>query len=285
MIQKGTVSLQRLVPTVLATCIACATPPAIAQSGPGARGGGDTVTLGVGMAVTASYQGASDYRIIPGGVLQGTIKGHDFRLNGLQLFVDALPNDARRRFDLELGPVVGVNFNRSGDVSDPRVAALGKRDKAVELGVRGAIGLRGIAHRADKLALAVTGSWDVADAHRSHVISPSLEYSTRAGRRTFLRAALNAEFVGKRYADYYFGIDAAGAVASGLGVWKPGGGLYSVGGNVLATHSLSSRRSGWSLFGIAGYKRLQGDIAASPIVRDTGSPNQGFASAGLAYTF
>jgi outer membrane protein len=39
------------------------------------------------------------------------------------------------------------------------------------------------------------------------------------------------------------------------------------------------------LFGIASYKRLQGDVAVSPIVRDTGSPNQVFASIGLGYTF
>ncbi len=281
--------MQRLLPTVLLLCCAIAASPATAQGGPpplaGGRPSADTVTIGLGLGVTTAYDGARDYRIIPGGALQGTIKGHDFRLNGLQIFVDAIPNDARRKIDVELGPVAGVNFNRTGDVSDARITALGKLDTAVELGLRGAIGLRGVINRTDKLAFAVTSAWDVAGAHRSHIVSPSVEYSTLAGRRTFLRAALTTEFVGKRYADYYFGINSAGAAVSGLSTWKPGGGLASIGGNLLATHSLSGRRTGWALFGIISYKRLQGDIAASSIVRETGSPNKLFGSIGLGYTF
>ena len=139
--------------------------------------------------------------------------------------------------------------------------------------------------RTDKLALAVTGVWDVAGAHGSQVISPSIEYSRLVGRRTFMRMALTGEFVGKKCARYNFGIDAAGAAASGLAMHDPDGGLASIGGSVLATHSLSGKRTGWSLFGVASYKRLQNDIAASPIVRNTGSPNQFFGSIGLGYTF
>ena len=131
----------------------------------------------------------------------------------------------------------------------------------------------------------MTGVWDVAGAHRSHVISPSVEYSTLAGRRTYLRLAFTTEFVGKRWASYNFGINAAGSAASGLAIHDPDGGLASIGTSLLATHSLSGRRKGLALFGVAAYKRLQGDIAASPIVCDTGSPNQFFASVGLGYTF
>lgn len=276
---------------VLGTLLA--TPAAYAQSGPpaappaGARppGGGDTITVGLGIGLTTSYDGSRDYRVIPGGALLGTIKGHDFRLNGLQLFVDAIPNKPRGKIDVELGPVAGVDFNRTGDVDDGRVKALGELDTAVELGLRGAVGLRGVFNRTDKLALAVTGVRDVAGAHGSHVISPALEYSTLAGRRTFLRMAITSEFVGRKWARYNFGIDAAGAAASGLALHDPDGGLASIGSSVLATHSLSGRRTGWALFGVASYKRLQGDVAASPIVRDTGSPDQFFASIGLGYTF
>lgn len=289
MMIKGNTSMQRRLMMLVALCGAAAAMPAAAQSGPPPGAGGppqgDRVTVGIGVAVTPSYDGAKDYKPIPGGALQGTIKGHDFRLNGLQLFIDAIPNDARRKIDIELGPVAGVNLNRTGDVDNALVEALGELDTAVELGIRGSIGLRGVINPRDKLALAVTGVWDVAGAHRSHVINPSLEYSTSVGKRTFLRLALTSEFTGARHADYYFGIDAAGSAASGLAIWKPDGGLASIGGNVLATYSLSGRRTGWSLFGIASYKRLQGEIAASPIVRETGSANQVFASAGLAYTF
>lgn len=259
-----------------------------AQGGPPPGAGGpqgDTVTVGVGVAVTTAYDGASDYKVIPGGALLGTVSGHDFRLTGLQLFVDAVPNDPSRRIEIEFGPVAGVDFNRTGSVGDSRVAALGKLDTAVELGARGAVGLRGVLGRRDTLAFAVTGVWDVAGAHGSHVITPAVEYSTVLGRGTFMRMALTSEFVGGGWARYNFGIDAQGSAASGLPVAAPGGGLYSLGANVLAVQSLTGSRKGWALFAVASYKRLQGDIADSPIVRLTGSPNQVFASVGLGYTF
>ena len=266
-----------------------ATSAARAQAGPSSgspkHGQENSITVGVGIGVTTSYSGARDYRVIPGGALMGTLDGHDFRLNGPQLFVDAIPNDPRRGIDFELGPVIGIDSNRTGDVSDKRVAALGELDTAVEVGGRGSIGMRGLLSGRDKLALSVTNVWDVAGAHRSYVVSPSLEYSTLADRRTFLRVALNAEFVGSRWAEYNFGISAAGSAASGLARYTPGGGFASIGTSLLATHALSEERSGWVLFGVVSYKRLQGDIAASPIVRDTGSADQFFGSLGIGYTF
>ena len=278
--------MRRALLNLVAVCAAATATAAHGQGGPpGAAGQTDTVTVGAGLAVTTSYDGASDYKIIPGGALLGTVRGHDFQLNGPQLFVDAVRNDPTRKVDIELGPVAGVRFNRTGDVSDDRIDALGDLDTAFELGARGSAGMRGVLSRTDRLALAVTGVWDVAGSHRSHVITPSVEYTTLAGRRALLRVALTTELVGERYADYYFGISAAGAAASGLSAHDPDGGLASIGGSVLAAYSLSGERTGWALFGIASYKRLQGDIAASPIVRDTGSPNQFFGSLGLAYTF
>lgn len=281
--------MKRVLSCLLPICAISMATVAHAQSGRPASSGapvqGDTVTVGLGVGITTSYDGARDYRLIPGGALLGTVSGHDFRLNGLQLFVDAIPNNPRRKIDFELGPVAGVDFNRTGDVSDSRIKALGELKTAVELGVRGSVGMRGLLNRTDKLSLAVTGVWDVASAHRSHVISPAVEYSTLAGRRTFLRLAFTTEFVGERWADYNFGIDGAGAAASGLAAYDPNGGLASIGTSVLATHSLSGKRTGWALFGVASYKRLQGDVSASPIVRDTGSPNQLFASLGVGYTF
>ncbi len=290
MIAQGNELMKSPLLSIVSLAAALSATAAHAQGVPPRGAGGppaprDTVTVGVGVGLTTSYDGAGDYKAIPGGALLGTISGHDFQLNGPQLFVDAIPNDPRRKIDVELGPVVSLRFNRTGGVSDSRVAALGERDIAVELGARGAIGVRGLVDRTDKLAFAVTGVWDVAGAHRSAVITPSIEYSRPLGRRTFARLAVNAEFVGKRYADYYFGINPAGAAASGLARHDPDGGVASLGGNVLALHSLSGKRAGWALFGIASYKRLQGDISGSPIVRDTGSPDQLFASVGLAYTF
>ena len=270
--------------TLIGAALALALPSvAAAQGGPPPQE--DTITVGLGFGVTSDYDGADEYKLIPGGVLQGTIKGHDFQLNGPRLFVDAIPNDPARRVELELGPVAGLRLNRTGKVKDVQVNALDQRGTAVELGLRGGIGINGVASRTDSLSLTATTVWDVAGAHDSYRISPSLEYSTLVGRRTFVRLALTADFAPDAYAEYYFGISPAGSAASGLAAFEPEGGLESLGGNVLATYSLSGGRKGWSLFGIASYSRLQGDFAASPIVREAGSANQFFGSAGIGYTF
>ena len=231
---------------IAATLIVAPAAPALAQGGPPPAE--DTVTVGLGFGVTTSYDGADEYRIIPGGALNGTISGHDFQLNGLQLFVDAIPNDPARRVELELGPVAGVRFNRTGKVADAQVNALERRETAVELGLRGAIGIGGIADRTDQLSFSTTAVWDVAGAHGSYRISPSIEYSRLVGSRMFVRAALTADFAPQAYADYYFGISPAGSLASGLAAYNPDGGLESLGTNVLATYSLSGGRKGWSLF-------------------------------------
>ena len=136
--------MQRALPSLLVLWAAAAAPSAHARGGPPQ---GDTLTVGIGVGVPSSYDGARDYKLIPGGTVRGTVSRHDFQLNDLHLFVDAVPNDPQRKIDFEFGPVVGVRFNRMGDVSDSRVAALGELDTAVELGARGSVGLRGILNR------------------------------------------------------------------------------------------------------------------------------------------
>lgn len=262
----------------------CAWTPAFGQSGrPPA---GDMVTVGLGVGVAPSYEGADEYKAIPGGNLRGTVAGHDFFLRGLQLNFDAIPNGAVSGVDLSFGPVIGLRMNRKGTVRDPQVAALGKLKSAVEIGAYAEIGTAGgFISRNDKLALRVSYVRDVAGAHQSYLLTPSIEYSRRIGRRTFAQLSLSADIAGDDYARYYFAISPAQSAASGLRPHAAGGGLKDLGGNVLLVRSLGQGPKGWSLFGIASYKRLQGDFARSPIVADVGSADQAFGAMGIGYTF
>lgn len=257
-----------------------------AQAQSGRPPAGNTVTVGLGAGVSTDYEGADEYQLIPGGTLRGTLAGHDFFLRGLQLNVDAIPNGAIEGVDLAAGPVLGVRLNRSGRVEDARVAALGELDAAVELGAFASIGTaNGFTSRNDSLALRISYVRDVAGAHRSHLITPSIDYSRRFGRRTFATLSLSAEFAGDRYARYYFDVSPAGSVASGLEPHAANGGLKSLGGSVVLVHALSDRPKGWSLFGIASYNRLRGDFARSPLVAEVGSADQVFGALGIGYTF
>ena len=79
--------MPRALPVLLVLVATTTAPSAHAQGGPPPGAGGppqgDTVTVGIGIGVTTSYDGASDYKLIPGGTLRGTVSGHDFQLNGL----------------------------------------------------------------------------------------------------------------------------------------------------------------------------------------------------------
>ena len=84
------------------------------------------------------------------------------------------------------------------------------------------------------------------------------------------------------YHDAYFSVTPAVAAATGLPVFDAEGGIHSIGAVAGLTHMLSRD---WGVYGFAGYDRLVGDAADSPIVRAFGSRDQYSAGLGLFYSF
>ena len=101
-----------------------------------------------------------------------------------------------------------------------------------------------------------------------------------AGDRTVFTAGPRARFASAKYNRRFFGISSAESVASGLPAYRPGGGLYSLGGVAGAYYPLGGQAG---LFGFAAYDRLVNGAERSPLVRQRGSANQ--VSAGLALTW
>jgi outer membrane scaffolding protein for murein synthesis (MipA/OmpV family) len=97
-----------------------------------------------------------------------------------------------------------------------------------------------------------------------------------------LITAATASFISGDYADRMFGISAAGSAASGLAPYDPDGGLKDVGVAVIATYEWTDH---WSGTLIGSYKRLVGDAADSPVVKDRGSADQFFAGVSIGYAF
>jgi len=85
-----------------------------------------------------------------------------------------------------------------------------------------------------------------------------------------------------RYNERYFGVTPAVAGTTGLAALDPDGGIYAVGGIANLTHRLGRN---WGLQAYAGYDRLVGDAADSPIVRGFGSRDQFSGGAGLWIEF
>ena len=104
----------------------------------------------------------------------------------------------------------------------------------------------------------------------------------RDGDRYVLSIGPRVLFSDARYQRAYFGVDAAHSLASGLPVYRPGGGVHAVAVASGVNYALNDR---WGLFGFARFERLVGDAAKSPIIREFGSRNQLSGGAGLNYTF
>lgn len=275
-------------PLVLGAVLCAA--PALAQdrpAGPPAEAlrppEGDRLTVGFGLGLAPDYEGSDDYKLQPGGIFQGRVSGIDFQMRGLNLYTDFVPDKAGSKTRLTLGPVVQVRPERNGDVRDSRVAALGTRKTAVELGLTAGIGRRGVLIPLASVNFDITYLHDVAGAHRSYVVTPAVSLSSPVSRRSFARIGLSADYVGKGYAATYFDV----APGNTLPAYATrGAGWKSVSASLLYTHDLGGDpRKGLGAFALVNGKRLLGQFAASPIVRDAGSAGQVFAVAGLSYAF
>jgi outer membrane scaffolding protein for murein synthesis (MipA/OmpV family) len=164
---------------------------------------------------------------------------------------------------------------------------LGTRKTAVELGGYVGIGKKGFLIPPASLTFDLAFVHDVAGAHDSFILTPGVALASPVSQRTFARLGFTADYVGSGYGSTYF--DVAPVIAPGP-VLQPyatsGAGFKSVGSTLLLAHDLGGdSRKGWALFGLAGYKRLLGQYARSPIVRDAGDADQFLAVAGIAYNF
>jgi MipA family protein len=276
----------RLSFTGLALAVASFSAAAIAQDATDSN----QLTIGVGAGIVPSYEGSDDSVIVPGALVRGKVAGFSFFTRGTYAYVDAIPEKGANGWDFELGPVGGVRLNRTRQIKDDRVRALGKLDTAWEVGGWAGIAKTGVITSAyDNLSVRVSYLHDVAGAHGSYVITPAIEYGTPLSQSTYIGLSLSANYVGKGYGRTYFNVSSQGSLDSGLSPYSAGGrkaGFSRVDAGILAAKSLTGDlRKGASIFAIGGYGRLLGRYADSPIVREAGSRDQWMGGLGVAYTF
>lgn len=83
-----------------------------------------------------------------------------------------------------------------------------------------------------------------------------------------------------RYQRAWFGVTPAESARTGLAVWRPDGGVQSVGATAGLIRKLGRQ---WGIYGYGKYERLVGDASDSPLVRTFGARDQ--FSGGLALTY
>ncbi|QXI27515.1 MipA/OmpV family protein [Pseudomonas vanderleydeniana] len=93
---------------------------------------------------------------------------------------------------------------------------------------------------------------------------------------------LSAHFADARQTRTFFGVTAEEAQASGIGQYKPGGGMQ----NFTLTQNFAIPLGGnWSLMTSASWIRLVGNAADSSIVRERGDKSQGEVQTAISYKF
>lgn len=266
--------------------------PALAQDGPPAGPPREedrySLTLGIGGGIAPEYEGAGDYGFQPGGVIQGKVDGFDFQVRGTNIFVDLVRDAPDSGWNVIAGPVAQVRLERTslGDIDDPRVALLGDRKTAVELGGYVGIGKKGFLIPPASLTFDLAFVHNVAGGHGSFILTPGVALSSPVSQRTFARWGISADYVGKGYGRTYFDVAAVAAPGALPAYQTSGAGFKSIGTTLLLTHDLGGDdRKGWALFGLGGYKRLLGQYARSPIVREAGDADQFLGVIGVAYSF
>jgi MipA family protein len=249
----------------------------------------NSLTLGIGGGIAPEYEGASDYGFQPGGIIQGKFDGFAFQVRGTNIYVDLIRDAPDSKVNLILGPVAQVRFDRGSrkDLKDPRVALLGTRDTAVELGGYIGIGKKGFLIPPASLTFDLAFVHDVAGVHDSFILTPGVALSSPVSQRTFARLGVSADYVGAGYGRTYFDSPAIAApIPSLTGYATDGAGFKSIGTTLLLTHDLGGdNRKGWALFGLGGYKRLLGQYARSSLVREAGDADQFLGVVGIAYSF
>jgi outer membrane protein len=281
--------MRRFACLALAAC--CLGTPALAQTQPAGPNlpspdvlNKDMITVGAGAAYLPDYEGSDDYRIIPAAAIRGKYHGVSFSTRGTYLATDLIPDRGKIGFDL--GPMAGFRFGSRRHIHDDIVELLPRRKTAIEVGATGGVSFKGLTNPYDSLSLNIDVLHDVGNAHKSTTFSPHVDFSTPLSRRTYASASVGAEFVGNKFADYYYTITPADSLASGLPAFNAGGGMKNWKASLLVNQSITGDLlGGVSVFALGQYSRLVGDFKRSPIVSVRGSPNQWLGAIGLAYTW
>lgn len=244
--------------------------PAAAQDEVG-EGRRFIVTVGGGAMAQPKYPGAEDYGIYPLPII-------GLRREGQPIPFEA-PDDGfgfgllRGGHGFNFGPDVSfVNKRRDRDVGAP----VGNVGVTVEAGAFAEV------YVVDQLRLRVAGRKGLG-GHDGWVGDISADLVLRrGGDRTIFSIGPRARLGDGSFHRAYFGVTPAAATATGLPAFNPGGGFYAVGANTSLTQRIGRD---WGVYGFAGYDRLVGDAADSPIVRAFGSRDQFSGGLGLFYEF
>lgn len=230
---------------------------------------GWTVRVGLGGQITPEYPGSDDMRISPYPVISVRRTGDPIAFGA--------PGDSPgitliKTGGLQIGPIANLAPKRKAkDVGIPieKVKTTFEAGAFIQFYLSKAIRVRAEGRRG-------------IGGHKGWIGSTGTDFIIRDKDRYIFSIGPRVRFSSQRYQRAYFGITPATAVASGLPVYDPDGGIHAIGVNAGALYQFNYH---WGMTGYARYDRLVHDAADSPLVRTLGSRNQFSAGVALTYTF
>jgi outer membrane scaffolding protein for murein synthesis (MipA/OmpV family) len=260
--------MTRTVRLTLAACALLAATPAWAQDEEQAPR--RMLSIGLGAQALPSYPGSDDYEFSPLFMGFSREEGEPipFGTPDDRISIGLLGNDSV----VDFGPM--VQFQVARDEEDVG-APVGDVDFTVEVGAFVNFNL------GDVFRLRLEGQKGIG-GHEGLLGTVAADVAIRPSIDTLITIGPRVRFNDDEYAEAYFGVTPAAAAASGLPAYDPDGGLRSVGMLAGVTQQIS--RS-FGVYGYAGYERLMGDAADSPIVQRFGSENQFLAGLALFFSF
>jgi MipA family protein len=224
------------------------------------------------------YEGSSDMTVVP--LIAGELRWGNNRYaawDGIAGRINILDNE---RF--EFGPAMNITLGRDKDIESLKVRRLGEIETAVELGAFAAYNIPSSLRDGDMIRLSGQVTSDVSDVHDGVLGDLTASYRTRFGDKLGVTFSTSVSFANDEFADTYFSIKPAGALATGLKATTVEAGAKDFSFGVTGTYDMTDR---WSLFAMTKYSRLLGDFADSPIVALEGDDNQFSVGLGIGWKF
>lgn len=246
---------------------------------------GWSTSVGAGAIWGPAFSGSSDYQlmVVP-----------NIQVNYGDTFFASVGQGVGYNFAVSpewvVGPLVKFDFGRDADGENTfRVAG----DKSTALrgfqDVDSTILLGGFARFQRDMWSAKIELLQGMSGHEGMIADFSLDYNARFGGSEaqpgppiFLATGPRMRWASDDYTNTYYGISAADSLGSGLPRYTAGGGIATIGWSFALVMPVSPTIS---LIGFAGYDKLMGDAADSPLVVQRGSENQFSTGAFLSYKF
>jgi outer membrane protein len=242
--------------------------PALAQENSGRPE--RRLSIAVGAQVLPNYPGSDDYEFNPlfTGFSRREGEPIPFRTPDDGISISLIGRDS----GIDFGPLVQFQGEREDeDVG----AAVGDVDFTVEAGAFVNINFTDSLRLRFEIQKGIGG-------HEGLTGAVAADAAFRPNVDTLITVGPRARFNDDDYSDAYFSVTPAVAAATGLPAYNADGGARSYG--VMAGITRQITRS-FGVYGYAGYDRLVGDAAVSPIVRRFGSKDQFSAGLALFFTF